>query len=331
MTRALVTGGGGFIGRHLVDVLLSRGDSVRVLDVMPAGADVAGVDYVRGSVGDKAAVESALDGIDIVYHLAGIAHLWRHDKADFDRVNRQGTETMLKAAMERGVRRFVHCSTESILLPKRRNGAAVDESARPTLEDMPGPYTRSKYLGERAALGAARDGLDVVVVNPTIPIGVGDRNMTPPAAMLALFLSGGTPFFLDCILNLADVRDIADGIARAGERGRRGERYILGGENVRMGDLLGRLERKSSRRMPRRAVPVWVALTTGVASGWLADRVTHKPPVATREGVVLALRSAPFDSSKAQSELGYAPAPIDRALTEAVEAFKREADGPRRT
>lgn len=323
MPRVLVTGGSGFIGHHLVDALIARGDAVRVLDLDVPKSPGQAVEYVRGSVADRAACDKALEGVDRVYHLAGIAHLWRRRKSDFDVANRVGTETLLKAAAARRVGRVVHCSTESILLPRLRNHRAIDESAPPKLEDMPGPYTRSKFLGERAALAAANDGVDVVVVNPTVPIGVGDRNMTPPAAMLSLFLSGQTPFFLDCILNLVEVRDLVGGIIAACDLGRRGERYILGGENVAMRELLPVLERKSGRRMPKRAVPVPLALATGTVAGWISDRVTHRAPVATREAVLLALRSAPFDSAKARSELGYAPGPIDQALTEVVEAFKR--------
>jgi dihydroflavonol-4-reductase len=254
--------------------------------------------------------------------------LWCADKRNFDLVNRRGTETMLAAAAKAGVRRFVHCSTESILLPRRRNGHAIDESAPPSLADMAGPYTRSKHQGESAALAAAGKGMDVVVVNPTVPIGPGDRNRTPPAEMLELFLSGGSPFFLDCVLNLADVRDIAAGIVLAGERGRSGERYVLGGENVALRNLLPRIERISGRPMPRRAVPAPLALLTGTLAGWLSG-VTGRPPVATREGVVLALRSGPFDSGKARRELGYAPRAVEGALTAAVRAFKREAGAGR--
>jgi dihydroflavonol-4-reductase len=236
---------------------------------------------------------------------------------------------VLAAAARHGVRRLLHCSTESILLPRRRNHRAVDESVLPRVEDMAGPYTRSKHGAETAALAAAQNGMDVVVVNPTVPIGAGDRNMTPPSAMLALFLSGGSPFFLDCILNLVDVRDLARGIVLAGEAGKSGTRYVLGGENVALRELLPRIERISGRKMPRRTIPAPFALATSVIAGWVADRVTGKPPVATREGVVLALRSAPFDSAKARRELGYAPAPVERALTEAVEAFKPSAGGGR--
>jgi dihydroflavonol-4-reductase len=328
MALALVTGGSGFIGRHLADALLSLGDAVRVLDVAEQGGASAEVDFLRGSVADPVAVERALDGVDCLYHIAGIAHLWRRNKDDFDLVNRRGTEIVLQAAARKGIGRIVHCSTESILLPKRRNAQAhVDESAAPPLQDMPGPYTRSKFLGERAALKAAGDGLDVVVVNPTVPVGDGDRNMTPPAAMFSLFLSGGAPFFLDCVLNLVDVRDVADGIVRAARHGRAGERYILGGENLPLRELLSVLEKKSGRRMPRRTVPPFLAVAAGTISGWIADRVTHAPPAATREAIELALRSAPFDCRKAKSELGYAPQPVDKALTEVVEGFKRNRAG----
>ncbi len=323
MASVLVTGGCGFIGRHLVVALTKRGDKVRVLDI--AEGQVPGVEYVRGSVDHRATAEAALDGIDCLYHLAGIAHLWQRDKDDFDRVNRGGTEVVLQAAAARRTARVVHCSTESILLPKRRNGPPVDESAPPALDEMPGPYTRSKHLGEQAALQSARRGMDVVVVNPTVPVGNGNSNMTPPTAMLALFLSGGSPFFMNCVLNLADVRDIADGIVKAAEKGRAGERYILGGENCAMRDLLPELERKSGRRMPRRAVPGALALATGFVAGFIADQVTRTPPVVTSEAVRIALRSAPFDSTKARRELGYEPRPIDQALTEVVEAFKRNA------
>ena len=133
--------------------------------------------------------------MDLVYHLAGIAHLWTRHRDGFDLANRQGTETVMRVAKELSVSRVVHCSTELILLPKRRPGAPpIQEHFPLTIEDMPGPYTRSKFLAEAAAVQAAQDGLDVTIVNPTVPVGAGDHNMTPPAAMLALFLQGGSSF-----------------------------------------------------------------------------------------------------------------------------------------
>ena len=317
MTTSLVTGGCGFIGRHLVAALLDRGERVRVLDIAEPGHLPAGAELVHASMLDPEAVHAALLGVDRVYHLAGIAHLWAPDSRAFDLVNRQGTETILAAAKARNVKRVVHCSTESILLPKHGRGAPVNEAVAPSLQDMPGPYTRSKHQAEQAALRAARDGLDVVVVNPTVPIGPGDRNMTPPATMLSLFLKGSSPFFLDCTLNLVDVRDLAAGIILAADRGRRGERYILGGENVPLRMLLEELETLSGRRMPRHSIPSVLALSTGIASEWLF-KLTGAKPIASSEAVRIALRSAPFDSRKAKTELGYAPRPVGEALADAV-------------
>jgi dihydroflavonol-4-reductase len=270
-----------------------------------------------------------MEGVGTLYHLAAIAHFWRADRHDFERVNRIGTERVLAAAAAAAVARVVHCSTESILLAGRRAGAAIDESVRATLADQPGPYTRSKFQAEQAALAAARDGLDLVVVNPTVPIGSGDRNFTPPAAMLDAFLSGRARLFVDCVLNLVDVRDVAEGMVLAAERGRTGERYILGGENVTLRSLLASLERLSGRPMPRRALPPSLAKAAALLLEGTAA-ITGRPPAATREGVALALRSAPIDSAKAKRELGYRARPVEEALTQVVELFKQRQGGARR-
>lgn len=328
MAKVLVTGGCGFVGRHLVDRLVARGDEVRVIDVCEHPDLSPAAEYRNASILDQAAVESALEGVERLYHIAGIAHLWTRNRAHFDEINRRGTETVIGAAVRKGTPRIVHCSTESILLPKRVNGHAISEDHVLSLKDLPGPYTRSKYLGEQAALQAARAGADLVVVNPTVPVGAGDGNMTPPAEMLALFLKGGTPFFLDFTMNLVDVRDVADGIMLGGDNGRAGERYILGGENIRLRDVLALVEQVSGRKMPQRTIPGPVALAAGVC-GDLVSRVTRKRPAATREGVLLALRSAPFDSSKARRELGYRPRPIEQALREELEWLIESHVAPR--
>ncbi len=315
----LVTGGCGFLGRHLVAALCARGERVRVFDLsLPDGLPGA-VQFVRGSIQDVAALRDAMTEVKHAYHLAGIAKLWTPDKSDFETINWHGTGTVLQAAEEAGVACVVHCSTEAILLPKvRMRAASIDEAVLPAYDEMPGPYTRSKHRAEGVALAAAQRGLHVVIVNPTVPIGADDRNLTPPAAMLAMFLGGSSPAFLDCILNLVDVRDVAAGMMLAAEHGRSGERYILGGENVSLRELLLLLEQISGRRMPKRAVPAAVAMVSAAVAEWISDRMTGRPPVATREGVRLALRSAPFDSRKARSELGFAPRPIRDALDQAV-------------
>jgi dihydroflavonol-4-reductase len=319
MVDALVTGGCGFIGHHLVLALLERGEHVRVLDIADPHDLPSQVDFVRGSVLDQSLVAAAMTGVSRVYHLAGIAHLWVPQREDFTRVNEHGTETVLRTAPQQRIERLVHCSTEAILLPPRRGTMeVVDETFLPPESEMPGPYTRSKHRAESAALEAARTGLNVVVVNPTIPVGAGDRGATPPTAMLSHFLTGRSPFFLDCMLNLVDVRAVAAGMILAAQFGRSGERYILGGENISMRRLLQLMETASLRTMPKRAVAGSLALGMAALAEWTADHLTGRRPVATREGVRLALRSLPFDCRKAQQELGYCVQPIGEALTEAV-------------
>lgn len=308
----LVTGGCGFIGRNLVRSLLDAGRAVRVYDCVDPCALPPGAEFRHGSILDPGALSQAMDGVERVYHLAGVSHLWAPDRAAFLRVNVMGTEHLL-AAVPHGVR-VIHCSTEAILLVGSRDGAPVRGDVLPAFDRMPGPYTRSKWLAEWAALAAAEAGRDVVIASPTVPVGPEDWNMTPPTTMLSLFLNGYAPAFLDCVLNLVDVRDAADGLRLVGERGRAGQRYVLGGENLPLRQLLSRLERCSGRTMPSCALPGSVALTVAALAEWTADHVLRRPPAATREGVRLALASVPLDDGKARSELGYRPRPIDEAL-----------------
>jgi dihydroflavonol-4-reductase len=319
MAKSLVTGGSGFIGRHLVSALLERGDMLRIFDENAPLATAANVEFHRGSLDDQPALLNALDGMDRVFHLAGIAHLWTPNPADFDRVNRSGTETLLSAAAESGIGRIVHCSTESILMPPQRADKPIDESISLQLSDMAGPYTRSKFAGEQRARAAARAGLPVVVVNPTVPLGAGDHRMTPPTALLARFLDGGSAASLDCTLNLADVRDIAEGTILAAEHGRIAERYILGGQNLSMRELAVLIGRFTGNPVSPIWIPPWLALGAGLIGGCVANHVTRSTPAATAEGVRLALRSSPLDIGKARRELGYAPRPIEPALAQALQ------------
>jgi dihydroflavonol-4-reductase len=319
MAKSLVTGGSGFIGRHLVSALLERGDTLRIFDEHAPLARAANVEFHQGSIDDRPALLIALDGIDRVFHLAGIAHFWTPNPADFDRVNRAGTETLLSAAAESGIARIVHCSTESILMPPRRADKTINETISLQLTDMAGPYTRSKFAGEQRARAAARAGLPVVIVNPTVPLGPGDHRMTPPTALLARFLAGGRSASLECTLNLVDVRDIAEGMILAAEHGRIAERYILGGQNLPMRELAVLIARFTGKTAHPIWIPPWLALGAGLIGEWLANHVTHRTPAATAEGVRLALRSGPLDIGKARRELGYTPRPIEPALAQALE------------
>jgi dihydroflavonol-4-reductase len=312
---ALVTGGSGYIGKYLVAALVEQGYFVRILDVAPPTEQVPNTEYVAGSILDDTTVGGAVRGVDTVFHLAAIAHLWAADVDDFDHINRRGTEIVLAAARSARVRRFIHCSSEAVLFAPEPTGGAVDETATVDLADMPGPYTRSKLAAERAALAAARSGLNVVVVSPAIPVGPGDHNLTPPTAML-MHLKEHPSFYLDCILNLVDVRDVATGMVLAAERGRVGERYVLGGESVSFQDLLYLLEPQHNALKKAKRIPAAIALVAGAVDEWIATHVTHRRPAATVEGVRLAVRSVPVSSHKAQRELGYVPSPVRLALSQ---------------
>jgi dihydroflavonol-4-reductase len=318
---SLVTGGSGFIGRHLVDALTARGDRVRVLDLRPMAPEVPGVEQMIGSITDPVAVARAVDGCARVFHLAANPNLWAPDPATFDVVNHQGTRRMLEAAQKANVQRFVYTSTESILksyrAPKTSTRALIDESVILTLDDMPGPYCRSKYLAEEAAREAAAGGLPVVIVNPTMPIGPGDGLLTPPSKMILGFLNGETPAYLDCEFNLVDARDVAAGQVLAAERGRVGERYILGNVNLSLGALLEALQRLSGLAMPRTRIPYALALLSAVVSEGISF-ITKKPPIAPLTGVRLARTSMAFDCSKARGELGWTGRSLDDSLTDTI-------------
>jgi dihydroflavonol-4-reductase len=311
--RILVTGGNGFIGQHLVAALRRRHDIVRVLDLQPPPTGLP-AEFIEGTILDPHDVRRALDGVDTLYHLAAISHLWTANPADFERVNQHGTELMLAAAREMGVRNIVHCSTDAILFPYRRGKTKSPQRA----EDMPGPYTRSKFLAEQAARDAAADGLRVVIVNPTVPIGPGDHNFTEPTRMLELFARKPPPMVLDSTLNLVDVRDVATGLVLAGERGRAGERYILGGENVSVRELARRVGSQCGRSTNVHAQPGPLALAIGAASEWFEGQMIRRTPRVSIEAVRIALRSIPLDTRKAETELGYLPHPIDDAIADAV-------------
>lgn len=327
----LVTGGAGFVGRHLVDALLARGRTVRVLDLAPPeGAPWDDrVEAIRGSVTDRAAVDAAMAGTERVFHLAANPQLWARRPEDFPEVNHRGTETVLAAARRAGVARFVHTSSGAVLTGPRPP-RLIDESVALREADLAGAYAVSKWRAERAALAAAAEGLPVVVVNPTLPVGPGDRAPTPPTKLLIDLLNGDVPAYLECHLNLIDVRDAASGHILAAEHGRPGERYILGGTNLTLSGLLDLMVELTGLRMPKSKVPGAVALATAKAAEAMARRVTGKPPTATVTGVRLALWSAPMDNAKAVRELGLPVRPIRETLTDAIRWLQDEGLARRR-
>ncbi len=316
MTTALVTGGAGFVGRHLVGALKARGVHVRVFDLNT----IDGVDMAAGSVEDPLALSSAMRGVDVVYHLAGDAQLWARDQSRFDRINFVGTKNVVEAAAQSGVRRLVHCSSLTTLVGRRTpiGASRVDEACVLQAKEMLGAYPRSKLLAEGAVSAAVAAGLDAVVAIPTEPLGPGDEGLTPPTRMIVDLLNGRIPATIDCMLNFVSVRSLAEGFIAAAERGRRGERYLLGGENVAMARLLEELNRQAGCATPGMILPYSVALLAGVVDTHLIAALTGKPPKAPLTGVRLAGRRVSFSSAKAERELGWKSEPFEAALAAAL-------------
>ncbi|MEO0949429.1 MAG: NAD-dependent epimerase/dehydratase family protein [Cyanobacteria bacterium J06641_5] len=325
--RCLVTGGLGFIGQHVVDLLLAEGHRVRILDLNAPESPIPGVEYVQGSIVDADLVGQAMQGVNWVFHLAANAGLWARRKQDFLTINQTGTRNIMVAAQEADVDRVVHTSTESILkTDKRKIGSPegdTDESVELTFEDMVGPYCQGKFLAEQEALAAAKRGLPVVVVNPTIPIGPGDRRITPPSRMILGFLNGDYPAFLNSTLNVIDARDVAMGHLLAAQKGRVGERYLLGNANLELKALLELLAELTGLPLPQRQIPYWLAFGVSAVQEFVADWITHSPPQAPFTGVRLARSPMRFNSQKAQAELGLQCRPVRESLADAIRWYQQ--------
>jgi dihydroflavonol-4-reductase len=320
---ALVTGANGFVGCHVVRALGARGMQVRAF-VRP-NADrraLEGVDceLALGDVRDRTAVDQAVRGCDEVYHVAADYRLWVLDEAPMYAANVQGTRNILEAAANAGVRRIVHTSTVGAL------GIAKDgvgrEDTPVTLDLMVGPYKRSKFLAEVEALKAARQGAPVIIVNPSTPVGPLDYKPTPTGRVIVDFLKGRLPAYVDTGLNLVGVEDCARGHLLAAERGQLGEKYILGGENLSLKQILQRLARLSGLPAPRIRLPFAVALGFAFGAEAVARTITRRPPRASLTEVRMARKPMFFNSAKAHAELGYEAAPVDDALSRAIDFFR---------
>lgn len=314
----LVTGGAGFVGKQLVAALRARGERVRSFDLAAPAHD----DDLQGSITDASAVARAMEGVSSVFHLAGNAQLWSRDPSVFERVNHQGTKMVAAAAKSAGAR-LVHCSSLTTLVSRRTpvGVSYADEEMRWAPHDMLGPYPRSKLLAERAVDQAVKQGLDAVIALPTEPLGPGDDGMTPPTQMILDFANGATPAYIDCVLNFVPVDSLAGGLIAARDRGRRGQRYLLGGDNMPLAQLLGLIEKLSGRPAPKTKMPYWVALAAGAVDTRLVSALTGKPPKAPLTGVRLAGRQVSFSSAKAARELGWRAAAAEPALAETMKWF----------
>ena len=320
---ALVTGGNGFVGCHVVRALIARGDRVRVLAREDADLSaLAGltVEIVRGDLRHFDSVERAVKGCVEVYHVAADYRLWLTDPAPMYATNVDGTKHVVRAATAANVSRIVYTSTVGALgIP---HGGVGREDTPASLAEMPGHYKRSKYMAEQAALEAARAGAPVVIVNPSTPIGALDFKPTPTGRIIVDFLNRRMPAYVETGLNIVDVEDVARGHLLAAERGRIGEKYILGGENLALKEFLGRLAAIAAMPAPKMRIPYAVAYGYALGAEAFARTVTRRAPRASLTEVRMARKRMFFDSSKARAELGYTPGPIDAAIGAAIEFFR---------
>lgn len=315
----LITGASGFIGWHVAQKLLARGEKVRALVRPSSKIRELEVDTVIGDLREPGSLERAVSGCRAVYHVAADYRLWAKDKNELYRSNVDGTQNLLAAARKAGVERVVYTSTVGCIgVPDNALGM---ETSDVRLEDMTGAYKRSKFQAEQVALEFARDGFPVVIVNPTAPVGDHDFKPTPTGKIIVDFLKGAMPAFIDTGLNLVDVGDTAEGHILACERGRAGERYILGCENLTLQQILTRLAAVTGGKAPRWRIPYAVAYLAGLAStGWA--NLTGDEPRVPLDAVKMARKKVFVSSDKAKRELGYNPGAVEGALKRAVEWFR---------
>lgn len=323
--RAFVTGGTGFIGGNLIRLLLSQGHEVRAL--ARKGSDqrnLAGlpVEAIEGDL-TSPGLRDAIAGCDAVFHLAAHYSLWVKDRDAIYESNVGGTESILQAARAAGVKRFVHTSSVAAIgVPEE--GKLATEETRTTVDELVSDYKKSKFLAEQAALKASKEGLDVVIVNPSTPIGANDVKPTPTGEIVLRFLQGRMPAYVKTGLNLVDVEDVAWGHLLAFEKGRTGERYILGNRNLSFLEMLQILAGITGKPAPRFAVPHLLPLAVSYIDEMVLAKYFGKTPQVSYYSVQMSRHAMYYDSSKAVRELGLPQTPVEKAIEKAVRWFQDE-------
>jgi dihydroflavonol-4-reductase len=351
--KAFVTGATGFLGSHVARVLAEQGAELRLLvrpTSDPRNIIDLNADRVVGDLRDTASIEKALSGCDVVFHVAADYRLWvrGRDSNEMYRSNVEGTRAVLEASRKQGVRRVVYTSSvatmgfisndaaaelRSVWTLRLRSGQAcegarpytstvADEQSPVGIADMIGHYKRSKFMAEQVAVEAARAGVDVVIVNPTTPIGERDIKPTPTGRIVLDFLKRKFPAYVETGLNLVDATECARGHIQALEKGRSGERYILGGENLTLKQILDRLAAITSLPSPTVKLPYIFALAAGVVDEMVTGRVLGREPRATIDTVRMGRKMMFVSSAKAERELGWRTVPVDGALRRSVEWFR---------
>ncbi len=321
----LVTGATGFVGGHVARQLLAAGQRVRVL-VRPSSnlrvLDDLSVERAEGDLGDLVSLDRAMRGVRRVFHVAADYRLWaRHPEAIYA-TNVEGTRRLFEVAGQAGVERIVYTSTVATIAVTTQDGSLPSEETLATLDQMIGHYKRSKFLAELEAVKAAAAGLPIVIVNPTAPVGPGDWKPTPTGRIILDFLNGKMPAYVDTGLNVVGVEDVAAGHVLAAERGRIGERYILGARNMTLKQILDALAAITGRPAPHLRLPHAVALAAGYADE-LFSRIIGREPQIPIEGVKMSRHRMFVASDKAERELGYKPAAVEPALAAAVRWYEQ--------
>jgi len=328
--KCFVTGATGFLGSHVARQLLKQGAELRLL-VRPTSRtdNIDGLpsERVIGDLRDVASLKRGMDGCENVFHVAADYRYWSVNGQELYDSNVDGTRNILKAARESGARRVVYTSSVGTM-GFGNNGRMTNESTPVTLANMIGDYKRSKFMAEQLVLGAARGGQDVVVVNPTTPIGERDIKPTPTGRIVVDFLKRKFPAYTDTGLNLVDVIDCADGHLLAMEKGVPGERYILGGENLTLKQILDKLAAITGLPSPSIRMPYAVAYATGVVDTFVTGKMRQREPRVTLDSVRMGRKKMFVTSAKAERELGWNPAPVDAALRRAVDWFRANGYAP---
>ncbi|MGA2948011.1 MAG: hopanoid-associated sugar epimerase [Candidatus Sulfotelmatobacter sp.] len=325
--KAFITGATGFLGSHVARVLAEQGADLRLL-VRPTSnlKNLEGLkaETATGDLRDPASLEKAMSGCEVVFHVAADYRLWVRDPAEMYRSNVEGTRSILEAARKNGVRCVVYTSSVATI-GFTGNGRPANEDSPVSLADMIGHYKRSKFMAEQIAMEAGRSGMRVVTVNPTTPVGEQDVKPTPTGRIVVDFLKGKFPAYVDTGLNLVDVRECARGHVAALEKGKTAERYILGGEDLTLKQILDKLGMIAGLPSPKVKLPYFVAYTAGLVDETVSGRLMGREPRATVETVRMGKKKMWASSDKAERELGWKPVPADDALRRAVEWFRANA------
>jgi dihydroflavonol-4-reductase len=322
--KAFITGATGFVGSHVARALAVRGAELRLLVRSTSRTDnIADLqaEVATGDLREPESLRKAMAGCDFVFHVAADYRLWVRDPEQMYRSNVEGTRAIIRAAQESGVRRVI-CTSSVATMGFTREGHIAREDSPVSIRDMVGHYKRSKFMAEQVALEAGRNGANVVVVNPTTPIGEYDIKPTPTGRIVVDFLKRKFPAYVDTGLNLADVKEVARGHLLAMEKARPGERYILGGQNLTLKQILDKLAALTGLPSPTMKVPHAVAMGFAVFDQLFTGMIMGKEPRATIDAVKMGRKKMFASSAKAEYELGYKVLPVEDALRRAIDWFQ---------